>query len=297
MKKQVMAALLTASCMMPALAQEAGQRTFSTPEEASKALVEVVSSGDLPALVSLVGSNAKAILTSGDATQDAADHAAFLKACKEKIQFVKVDDSLTMMVIGAQSFPMPLPLVKKKQVWYFDGVLGLEEVRARRIGKNELSVIRACEAYTQAQRAYAAMDPDGSGIAQYADRFPSSPGKHDGLYWEPAPGEPDSPLGPFLAEAGKTKADVGKAFHGYFFRILTGQGPSAPGGAYSYVINGHMVAGFALVAYPASYGHTGIMTFLVGPSGAIYQRDLKEKTAELGTSMKTFNPNQGWKRL
>lgn len=297
MKTFITSTLLAASCILPALAQETGQRTFATPEEASKALVEVVNKGDLPALVALVGSNAKAIITTGDAAEDAANHEAFLKACNEKLQLVSLSDSLRMMVIGVQNFPVPLPLVKKKQGWYFDGVLGLEEVRARRIGKNELSVIRACEAYTQAQRSYAAMDPDGSGIAQYADRFLSAPGKHDGLFWTPAPGEAGSPLGPFMAEAGKTGADAGKAFHGYFYRILTGQGPSAPGGAYSYVINGHMVAGHALVAYPANYGHSGIMTFLVGPGGAIYQQDLKDRTAELGASMKTFNPGSGWKRL
>ncbi len=289
--------LLCLSLALPVAAQEAGQRTFATPAEASKALVEVVTSGDLPALVNLVGKNARAIVTSGDPAEDASNHEAFLKACKEKLQLVRLDDSMTMMVIGVQNFPVPLPLVKKKQVWYFDGAIGLEEVRARRIGKNELSVIRACEAYTAAQRAYLAMDPDNSGIAQYADRFLSSPGKRDGLYWEAPAGEKPSPLGPFLAEAGKTRADAGKAYHGYFYKILPGQAATAPGGAYSYLINGHMVAGNAMVAYPAAYGHTGIMTFLVGPNGAIYQKDLKDQTAALGSSMKIFDPGAGWKRL
>ena len=294
MKRTILKSTLVCLALaLPAAAQEVGQRTFATPAEASKALVEVVTSGDLPSLVNLVGKNAKAMVTSGDPVEDAANHEAFLKACKEKLHLVPMNDSLTMMVIGVQNFPVPLPLVKKKQVWYFDGDAGLEEVRARRIGKNELSVIRACEAYTEAQRAFLAMDPDGSGIAQYADRFLSSPGKHDGLYWEAKEGEKGSPLGPFLAEAGKTNADAGKAYHGYFYRILTGQGPSAPGGAHSYLVNGHMVAGNALVAYPASYGHTGIMTFLVGPNGAIYQKDLKDQ----GASVKTFDPGAGWKRL
>jgi len=281
------------SLVLPVAAQEVGQRTFTSPTEASKALVEVVASGDMPSLVNLVGKNAKAILTTGDPSEDAANLDAFLKACREKLQLVSINDSLTMLVVGKQNFPVPLPLVKKKSLWYFDGAIGLEEVRARRIGKNELSVIRACEAYTEAQRAYQAMNPDGSGIAQYADRFLSSAGKHDGLYWESKEGEKPSPLGPFLAEAGKTNADAGKAYHGYFYRILTSQGPTAPGGAYSYVINGHMVAGNAMVAYPASYGHTGIMTFLVGPNGAIYQKDLKDQ----GATVKTFEPGAGWKRL
>jgi len=297
MKKLIGPALLAALFILPAGAQETGQRTFTTPDEASKALVDVVTRGDIPALVGLVGSNAKAIITTGDVAEDAANREAFLKACQEKVQLISLGDSLTMLVIGKQNFPVPLPLVKKKQGWYFDGVLGLEEVRARRIGKNELSVIRACEAYHGAQRAYAAMDPDGSGIAQYAERFLSSPGKHDGLYWEAAPGQSGSPLGPFMAEAGKTGADAGKAYHGYFYRILTSQGPAAPGGAFNYVINGHMVAGYGLVAYPASYGHSGIMTFLVGPGGAIYQQDLKGRTSELGSTMKTFNPGSGWKKL
>ncbi len=297
MKKLILLTVLAATWALPALAQESGQRTFATPEEAAKALVEIVTKQDLNALMSLVGSNAKAIITSGDPVEDATNRENFLKSCKEKMQLVPQGDSLTMMVIGTQNFPMPLPLVKKKQGWYFDGVVGLEEVRARRIGRNELSAIRACEAYTQAQRAYATLDPDASGMVRYADRFLSSTGKHDGLYWEPGPGELGSPLGPFMAEAGKSRADAGKAFHGYFYRILTAQGPSAPGGAFSYVINGHMVAGFALVAYPAAYGDSGIMTFLVGPGGAIYQRDLKERTAELGAGMKTFDPGPGWKRL
>ena len=297
MNKFLISALLLAGLAAPALAQEPGQRTFATPEEAAKALVEATSANDLAALEKLVGSNAKAMITTGDAAEDAANHEAFVKKSKEKMHLVKVNDSLNTMVIGVENFPVPLPLVKKKQDWYFDGVLGLEEVRARRIGKNELSVIRACEAYTHAQREYAAIDPDSSGIARYAQAFASQSGKHDGLYWEAGPGESPSPLGPFMAEAANKGAAAGKPFHGYSYRILTGQGPSAPGGAYSYIINGNMVAGFALVAYPASYGHSGIMTFMVGPGGVIYQRDLKDKTAEMGTSMKTFDPGPGWKRL
>jgi hypothetical protein len=188
-------------------------------------------------------------------------------------------------------------LVKGKQAWYFDGELAAQEMRARIIGENELAVIRACQAYTLAQREYAALDPDGSGMAQYAQRFASSKGRHDGLYWAPAPGEVASPLGPFMADLGRTESETGKPFHGYKFRILTSQGASAPGGAYSYLINGHMVAGFALVAYPASYGETGIMTFLMGPAGLVYEKDLGKGTAEAGASLQAFDPDKGWKRI
>ena len=254
MNKFLISALLLAGLAAPALAQEPGQRTFATPEEAAKALVEATSANDLAALEKLVGSNAKAMITTGDAAEDAANHEAFVKKSKEKMHLVKVNDSLNTMVIGVENFPVPLPLVKKKQDWYFDGVLGLEEVRARRIGKNELSVIRACEAYTHAQREYAAIDPDSSGIARYAQAFASQSGKHDGLYWEAGPGQSPTPLTGRPDEAANKGAAAGKPFHGYSYRILTGQGPSAPGGAYSYIINGNMVAGFALVAYPASYG-------------------------------------------
>ncbi len=297
MKKFMISVLLVASCALPISAQEAGQKTFPTPEAAAKAMIDAVTNKDSKALLALVGNSAKDVLTNGDAKEDAADRLEFLKASKAKLQLLPLDESHTMMVVGAQNFPFPVPLVKKNKVWYFDGALGLDEIRARRIGGNELSVIRACEAYVDAQREYAKMDPEGSGIAHYAERFASTGDKHDGLYWEAGPGKVASPLGPFMAEAGRTSGQVGEPFHGYRYRILTSQGASAPGGAFSYLINGNMVAGFALVAYPATYGETGIMTFVVGPSGVVYQKDLKEQTAQLGSSMKSFDPDATWKKI
>lgn len=298
MKRLFVVGLMAVFSALPLAAQEAGQQTFVHPDEAARALVACLKSGDVQGLTKLVGSQAKSMLHSGDPAEDAANHEAFVKACEDRLQLVPQGDNLMMLVVGKENFPCPLPLVKKKDSWFFDGELGLLEIRARRVGRNELNAIRACEAFVQAQREFHSMDPDGKNLCEYAQKVTSSPGKHDGLYWEAGEGEAASPLGPFLAEAGNVgRGGKGKPFHGYRFRILTSQGASAPGGAYSYLINGHMVAGFALVAYPAEYGNSGIMTFLVGPSGALYQRDLKEKTAEFGSSVKSFDPTAGWKRL
>jgi len=289
--------LLAAFCVMPTWAQEVGQKTFGTAKEAAQALINAVSSGDQAELLSVVGKGSQAILTSGDSEVDAADKEEFLRASKEKLHLLPLEDDLTMLVVGRENFPFPLPLLKVNNVWHFDAKLGLEEVRARRIGENELNAIRACEAYAQAQREYFNLDPDGAEIAEYADRIVSTSGKHDGLYWPPEPGQRLSPLGPLFAGASEPEAEGGKPFHGYYFRVLTGQGASAPGGAYSYLINSNMVAGFALVAYPADYGESGIMTFLVGPTGTDYEKDFTEATAETGRSMKLFDPGPGWKHI
>ena len=297
MKTVLISALLMGACLFPAFAQEAGQKTFPSADAAAEAMVSAVADNDAKTLSALVGSKAKNVLESGDAKRDAADRAAFLAACKQKLHVLAIDDSHAMLIVGSQNFPFPIPLVKGKAAWYFDGTLAEQEMLARRIGENELATIRACQAYTQAQLEYARLDPDGSGMAKYAEHLQSTKGHHDGLYWAPAPGEVLSPLGPFLAQTGRTQAETGKPFHGYHFRILTSQGADAPGGAYSYIINGHMVAGFALVAYPATYGATGIMTFLVGPAGIVYERDLGQDTPEFGRSLSTFNPDKGWKRL
>ncbi len=293
MKRALMITLLALAFSLPGRAQESGQTTFVSPEEAVKALVTAVRAGDQQAMVTLVGPSARA----GLAQQNEGDREALRAALEQNVQLVPTGDALITLMVGKENYPLPLPLVKENDRWFFDGKLGLRELQARRIGRNELGVIRACEAYVQAQRAFAALDADNTGLYQYAQRFVSQSGRHDGLYWPAARGTVPSPLGPFFAEPANQGARAGKPFHGYHFRILTGQGPSAPGGAFSYLLNGHMVAGFGLVAYPAVYGETGIMTFIMGPTGVIYERDLKGRTEEVGRSMTTFNPASGWKRL
>lgn len=297
MKKLLVGALLCLMSTSTVWAQEKGQQTFQTPDQAAKALLVSVKAQDVAGLTRLVGSNTKAVLFSGDAKADAASHASFVKAGEEKMQLVPIDDSLIMLVVGKDNYPCPVPLVQKNKVWYFDGELALQEVLARRVGQNELAAIRTCEAYVQAQREFLALDADDTGIAQYAQRFASNPGKHDGLYWPVTGNQVPSPIGPFLARTDKDSKSPHGELQGYHYRILTGQGPAAPGGAHSYVIDGNMVAGFGLVAYPVEYRNTGVMTFILGPSGTLYQRDLKDQTAKMGADMQVFDPGPGWEKL
>ena len=224
----------------------------------------------------------------------------FVKAYQEKVDFVKEKEDRVSIIIGNDNWPFPIPIVKKGEGWVFDTKAGREEVLNRRIGRNELNAIQVCQAYVEAQQEYASTDREQDGIIQYAQKVLSDPYRRNGLYWEAGEGEPPSPLGPFIAQAamkGYTKkGDKPTPYHGYYFKILTGQGPNAPGGAYSYVINGHMVAGFALVAWPAEYGVSGVMTFIVNQNGTVYQKDLGPKTEGIVKAMTLYNPDRTWKR-
>jgi hypothetical protein len=277
----------------------ATERRFATPEEATKALLEAAKAKDKDALHAIFGPGIHDVLT-GDAVQDAANFESFTKAMGQLCNPVHEGDDKIVLNIGAENWPFPIPLVRKDGQWFFDTDAGKEEIINRHIGEGEINAISVCRAYIQAQRQYAGEDRDGSGVLKYAEKFKSTPGKKDGLYWESAPGEEPSPFGPLVAEAHaegygqKPKGAAHQPFHGYFFRILTAQGPDAAGGRYSYIINGNMIAGFALVAWPAHWGQSGIMTFIVNQQGKVYQRNLGEKTAAIASAMTRFNPDSRW---
>jgi hypothetical protein len=275
------------------------QRRFRSPEEALVALKLAAKAGDRAAVDAFFGPGVKDLL-SGDPKQDAIEFASFAKSLGQYAQWARRSDDLLVLDIGSQNWPMPIPLVRKDGVWFFDTAAGKEEILNRRIGEDELNAIGVCRTYVLAQREYASEDRDGSGTFKYAQRIKSTPGARDGLYWPDPSGDDESPLGPLVAEAhaegygGKTAEGSPQPFKGYRFRILTGQGESAPGGAYSYVINGNMVAGFALVAYPAHWGESGVMTFIVNQWGKVYERNLGEQSAEIAEGMTLFDPEAGW---
>jgi hypothetical protein len=277
----------------------AAQRRFSSPEEALKALVAATKGGDRAALDSIFGPDVKDLL-SGDAKQDAIELASFSKSVGQYAVWVRKSDDRLVLDIGDQNWPMPIPLVRRNGAWQFDTAAGKEEVLNRRIGEDELNAIGVCRVYVQAQREYASEDRDGTGMLKYAQRIKSSPGARDGLYWPVGEGQEQSPFGPLLADAhaegygGKTAEGAPQPYKGYRFRILTSQGPSAAGGAYSYIINGNMVAGFAMVAFPAHWGESGVMTFIVNQWGKVYECNLGEQSADIAEAMVSFDPDSGW---
>jgi hypothetical protein len=276
------------------------QRTFAAPEEAVQALVEAVRAGDANALLVLVGPHSRSWLFSGDAVADRADWQRFVEAYDKKHAVTKEGDRKAILVVGEDDYPFAAPIVEKGGKWSFDADAGREEVINRRIGRNELDTIQTMLAVVDAQREYAHNDADGNGLADYAPRFVSSPGKKDGLYWPAKAGEPESPLGSLAAKAvtegygGKGKTARPQPFHGYYFRMLKGQGAHAAGGKYDYEVKGRMLGGFAAVAYPAKYGVSGIMTFIVNHDGVVFQKDLGPNTASVAEKMKTFDPDKSW---
>lgn len=286
--------------VLPISAQEVKQKVFGSPEEAMKALAETVRAGDTKGMTAILGPEGEDIISSGDEVADKNAQEQFVKAYQERVDYVKEKEDRVSVILGNDYWPFPIPIVKKGEGWVFDTKAGREEVLNRRIGRNELNAIQVCLAYVEAQREYASTDRERDGIIQYAQKIWSNPGRRNGLYWEPAEGELPSPIGPLVAQAateGYTKkGDKANPYHGYYFKILKGQGPNAPGGAYSYVINGHMVAGFALVAWPAEYGVSGVVTFLVNQNGTVYEKDLGPKTEEIVQVTTRYNPDQTWRR-
>jgi hypothetical protein len=247
----------------------------------------------------VLGKKGRDVISSGDAVADRAARHRFLAAYNANHTVDESGDKATL-IVGDNDWPFPIPLVKTNDRWSFDTAAGLEEILRRRIGRNELSAIQVCLGYVQAQNDYASLDPAGLGPHAYAQRILSSPGKKDGLYWPSAAGEQPSPLGEFAAEASAEGYKAGQAripYHGYYYRILKRQGPGAEGGAYNYVVNGKMIGGFALLAYPAQYGNSGIMTFMVNQDGEVLQKDLGPRITEIARKITEYAPDGTWKKV
>jgi hypothetical protein len=274
------------------------QSTFATPEEAAAALAEAMRSDERKQIWRVLGPGASKLIRSGDPVQDKDAREAFVAAYEKSVKFERSDDKATLLV-GPNDFPFPYPLVMKNDRWQFDAKQGDEQVLNRRIGRNELSAISVCLAYVDAQREYAALDRNGNGLLEYAQKLASTPGKHDGLYWKTKEGEAPSPLGPLAASAhsqGYGRAGPGEPYHGYFYKILTGQGKDAPGGAYDYIVKGKMIGGFGLVAYPARWGNSGVMTFVCNHDGVVYEKNLGQDTQAIASRMTLFDPDATWQK-
>jgi hypothetical protein len=279
-----------------ALAQEKGQKTFSSAEEASQALVTAIQSNDEKAMLDVLGEDAKQIVSSGDDAEDRENRVGFVKKYQEMHRLVLEPDGTTTLYIGALNWPTPIPLVNKGNSWYFDTKWGKQEILFRRVGRNEMSAIRVCEELVAAQKEYYSSQHN-----EYAQKIVSDDGKPDGLYWKAADGAPKSPVGPLVAMAvanseAKSPGSTPTPFRGYYFHVLTAQGRNAPGGSKSYIVNGKMTEGFAFVAYPAEYRSSGVKTFIVGTDGVVYEKDLGKKTDVAAKNMKEYNPNSGWQK-
>lgn len=274
------------------------QKMFSSPEEAVKAAIAAARSNNDKELLAIFGAQAKEILFSGDPVADKQRRAEFV-AAYDQANRLSTDGENRILIAGKQDWPFPIPIVKKGQSWMFDTEQGKQEVLNRRIGGNELFTIQTMLAIVDAEREYAMKDRDRNGLLEYAQKFLSDPGKKNGLYWEAKAGEPESPLGPIMVQArsqgyGAKITTAPGPYHGYNYRILTAQGKDAPGGAYSYFVKGKMIGGFAVVAYPAEYGNSGIMTFIVNYDGKVFQKNLGPNTAAAAKSMKEYNPDKTW---
>ena len=286
---------------LPLASVAADQKTFATPEAAVDALLVALKANDDAALLAIFGDKHKNLVDTGDRAHDTAVR---VKAAADLAAYRVLDErgnDRRVLLMGTQAWPLPIPLVRVANAWRFATEEGIEELLNRRIGGNERSAIHVLRAYLDAQSAYASRDRNGDGVRQYATKLASAAGKYDGLYWpaDAAKGEEESPFGPLIAEssaylAGHKKGDP---YRGYHFRILTRQGKSAAGGAYSYVINGRMIAGFAMVAYPDEYGQSGVMTFIVSHNGKVYQKDLGKNSESIGAKMSSFDPGAGWKEV
>ncbi|MGZ8189723.1 MAG: DUF2950 domain-containing protein [Methylococcaceae bacterium] len=310
----LLAALISAPCFAlavspspanatPAEAKSAEAQHFSNPDDAAKALLEAARSDDHNQIITVFGSQNSGILSSGDEVEDKNNRSNFVTLAQEKMAVEKIGEDRAIVHVGNTDWPFPIPLVKNGDSWLFDAEQGRQEILNRRIGRNELSALGVIRGYVEAQFDYANSDRDGDGVSEYAQKLKSEAGNFDGLFWEAEDGQPESPLGPLVAEARavgyKVKGTTEKPspYHGYYYRILTRQGSNVPGGKYDYIINGNMIAGFGMVAFPAEYGSSGIMTFVVNHQGKIFQKDLGPKTAEIAAKMKEYNPDSKWEPL
>jgi hypothetical protein len=275
------------------------QQSFKTPQEAVESLVAAVRAGDSKAIATVLGPGGEQIVSSGDAVQDENTRRLFLVAYDAKHSVQASGDKPATLLIGPDDYPFAIPIARKGDAWVFDTAAGAQEVLARRIGRNEFAAIRACLGYHDAQYEYAATMPKVDGMAVYAQRITSTPGKKDGLYWPTAAGEPQSPLGEAIADASLRGYRVGSGapYQGYYYKPLTRQGRNAPGGAHDYIVNGKMIGGFALIAWPAEYGNSGIATFMINHDGVVYEKDLGKDTARIVASTTAFNPDESWKKV
>jgi hypothetical protein len=285
----------------PACSPAKSQISFPTAEEAAEEVVQAAETDDNERLMAIFGSEAEDIMSSGDPVYDRRQREVVVLAFQQGWGLVDHGADTKELVIGDEAWPFPVPLVKEATGWRFDTEAGMEEILARRIGRNELSVIEFCMTYVQAQVEYASQGHDGKPAGIYAQRTASEPGKRNGLYWEVKPGEKPSPLGTLAAQAaaeGYEDPDSSTSlspFHGYFFRILIAQGSEATGGAKSYIEDGEMTAGFALVAHPAEYGDSGVMTFIINQDGIVYEKDLGDDTIQIASQMNEYNPDETWR--
>jgi len=293
----VLTLMFAATC----LADDVQQKYFPTPELAAQALVEASRTDDLKGMQAILGPGSRELIYSGDAVSDNAGRDRFVAAYEQKHSLKAKNDTTMILHIGTDDWSLPIPIVQRKSGWSFDAGKGKKEILNRRIGRNELQVIEVLDAYVDAQQEYASKDCRGAGKVEFAQRIISTQGTHDGLYWEAKETEQQSPLGPLMARAAKEGYDTRDGnlspFHGYYFKVLTGQGPNAVGGSYQYVVKGKMILGFALIAYPAEYGNSGVMTFIVNQAGVIYEKNLGKKTRQLAEAATLFNPGKGWKKV
>jgi hypothetical protein len=289
--------LLVGFIAAPIVAQQAGQRTFPSAQDASNALMMAAKNNDEKALLEILGSDAKQIVASGDAVQDAEDRANFVQRYDQMHRLMKEPDGATTLYVGAENWPMPISLVEKGSVWYFDTQAAKREILYRRIGRNEISTIHVCEELAAAEKEYYVAHN-----GEYAEKIVSDTGQHDGLYWKSAAGQAPSPIGPLVASAvaeGYTPERNGSSptpYRGYYYHILMRQGANAPGGAKDYIANGKMTGGFAFVAYPAQYRLSGVMTFIVNRDGIVYRKDLGTDTSTIAKAMKEYSPDSTWKQ-
>ena len=273
---------------------------FASPDAASSKLLAAAKSGDQTALLAVFGPDSKEIVSSGDVVQDRSVTNAFVTGYGVMHRWRTMPDGSQILLVGADNFPFPIPLKKNNDgQWFFDTVAGKDEVLSRRVGRNELTIIEVCRAIADAQAEYFGQLHDGEETNQYASKFISDTGKENGLYWKSPVGQPESPLGPLAAyataEGYRAKPDAHTAFHGYYFHMLKGQTDKTPGGAKDYLLNGKMTDGFGLVAYPAKYGNSGVMTFIINQDGVLLQKDLGKTTTEIATAMSEFDPDAGWR--
>jgi hypothetical protein len=278
------------------------QHAYSTPHDAVQALVAAIRSADTSRIHEVLGPGSGKLILSGDPVADQQSRERFVAAYDKRSSIELSGDAKATLLIGDKEWPFPFPLLKSAEGWKFDARSGAEEILNRRIGRNELSAIQVCLAYVDAQREYAQAQGKDNGLRSYAMKLVSTSGKKDGLYWRTGEGDPTSPLGPLAAKAkeagyGKSRNAASEPYYGYFYRILTSQGSQAPGGAYDYIVDGRMIGGFALVAYPARWGASGVMTFIVNHDGVVYQKNLGRESATLALGMGSFNPDPTWSKV
>jgi hypothetical protein len=296
-----LALLLSIGLVAPASAAAIKGKGFASPDAAVAALVADLKSNDVHGLRAIFGPGSQALINSGDPVADKNGRARFVAAFEENHRIDRSEDTATL-IVGKEDWPMPMPLKKEGTLWRFDTAAGERQILDRRIGRNELATIQTVLACVDAQRDYAQLMAERTGTEQYARHFLSRPGKLDGLYWPARAGEPESPLGPLIAAARAQGYNVARhqgptPYHGYFFKILTAQGGSAPGGAYDYIVKGRMIGGFGLVAWPARYGDSGVMTFIVNHNDVVYQKNLGPRTPRIARAMTRFDPDPSWQKV